>query len=402
MSIKNSMTSLIRNFAKYSVRALYYIGTYVFSPKDNVILFESSNGRNYTGNPRFIYEELLNQGLDNEYECVWALIDPEDHEIPGNPKKVKKSHFKFLYYTIISGTWVLDSRHLYYLKKNEKTKYIQTWHGTPLKKLGLDMEYLNMSGNKDIERYHDDFKKNSAAWQYLISQNSFSSEIFKRAFAFNGEMLEIGYPRNDILVNNNNKEYVDDIKTKFNIPKDKKVILYAPTWRDNEYYGSGEYKFATAMDFDEMKESLSDDHVLIVKYHYLVKDPIDWKKYGDFIIECDANWDIQELYLASDILITDYSSVMFDYAILRRPILFFTYDLEFYKDSLRDFYFDMFEEVPGPIVETTSDLIKEIKGLNENYEERFGKKYDDFQDKYNEFDKGTASKAVVDIIKGKG
>ena len=86
------------------------------------------------------------------------------------------------------------------------------------------------------------------------------------------------------------------------------------------------------MDFDKMKESLSDDYVLIIKYHYLVKDTIDWKKYGGFIIECDANWDIQELYLASDILITDYSSVMFDYAILRRPMLFFTYDLEFYKE----------------------------------------------------------------------
>ena len=392
----------MHNFAKYGVRALYYIGTYVFSPKDNIILFESSNGRNYTGNPRFIYEELLRQGLDKEYECVWVFMNPQEQTVPGNPKKVKKSHFKFLYYTIISGTWVLDSRHLYYLKKNKKTKYIQTWHGTPLKKLGLDMEYVNMSGNQDIERYHDDFKKNSAYWQYLISQNSYSSEIFRRAFAFNGEMLEIGYPRNDILVNNNDNEYIDNIKSKFNIPKDKKVILYAPTWRDNESYDSGEYKFATSMDFDKMKESLSDDYVLIIKYHYLVKDTIDWKKYGGFIIECDANWDIQELYLASDILITDYSSVMFDFAILRRPILFFTYDLEFYKDSLRDFYFDMLEEVPGPLVENTADLIDEIKSLNhEGYETEYGKKYDNFQSKYNEFDKGTASKAVVDIIKNK-
>ena len=106
-----------------------------------------------------------------------------------------------------------------------------------------------------------------------------------------------------------------------NIPRDKKVILYAPTWRDNEYYDSGEYKFATKMDFDQMKESLSEDYVLIVKYHYLVKDPIDWEKYDDFIIECDANWDIQELYLASDILITDYSSSIWDYSFTYKPCL---------------------------------------------------------------------------------
>ena len=397
---KGFIKGFVRKFVKYGVRALYYIGTYIFSPKDNIILFESSNGRNYTGNPRFIYEELLRQGLDKEYECVWVCMNPDEQEIPGNPKKVKKSHFKFLYYTIKSGTWVLDSRHLYYLRKNKKTRYIQTWHGTPLKKLGLDMDYVNMSGNHDIERYHDDFKKNSADWQYLISQNSYSSEIFKRAFAFNGEMLEIGYPRNDILVNNKDKDFIDGIKSKFNIPKDKKVILYAPTWRDNEYYGSGEYKFATEMDFDEMKESLSDDYVLIVKYHYLVKDPIDWKKYDDFIIECDAKWDIQELYLVSDILITDYSSVMFDYALLRRPMIFFAYDLDFYKDSLRDFYFDMIEEVPGPIVEDTAHLIQEIRNLNNgDYESKYGQKYNAFQNKFNEFDKGTASKQIIDLIK---
>ena len=262
------------------------------------------------------------------------------------------------------------------------------------------MDYMDMSGSQDIKRYHDEFKKNSSKWEYLISQNSYSSEIFKRAFAFNGKMLEIGYPRNDILINNNNKDYIDQIKSKFNIPKEKKAILYAPTWRDNEYYEGGKYKFATKMDFDKMKEALSDDFVLIVKYHYLVKDNIDWKKYDDFIIECDAKWDIQELYLASDIMITDYSSVMFDYAILRRPMLFFTYDLDFYKNSLRDFYFDMLEEVPGPLVENTGDLVEEIKNLNiEEYEAKYGEKYNNFQRKYNEFDKGTASKTVIEMIR---
>ena len=399
-SIIDTIKIIILLTAKYTARTLYYIGTYVLSPKDNVILFESSNGRNYTGNPRYVYEEIMNQGLDEEFKCVWVFMKPKEHTIPGNAIKVKRSYFKFLYYALVSGAWIFDSRHLYYLKKNKKTKYIQTWHGTPLKKLGLDMDYLNMSGDQDIEKYHENFTKNSAAWQYLISQNSYSSEIFRRAFAFKGEMLEIGYPRNDILVNNNNDEYIDKLKAKFNIPKDKKVILYAPTWRDNEYYQKGEYKFATEMDFDQMHKELGDDYVLIVKFHYLVKENIDWSKYSGFVIECDAQWDIQELYLVSDIMITDYSSVMFDYAILRRPMLFFTYDLEFYKDSLRDFYFDMLEEVPGPLIENTADLVNEIKNLNiEEYEAEYGEKYDRFQNKYNEFDKGTASKYIIDLIR---
>lgn len=401
-SIKDQIKIILLTCAKYSARALYYIGTYVLSPKDKIILFESSNGRNYTGNPRYVYEEILNQGLDEEFKCVWVLMKPNEHEIPGNAIKVKRSYFKFLYYAIVSGAWIFDSRHLYYLRKNKKTKYIQTWHGTPLKKLGLDMDYVNMSGNQDIEKYHDDFKRNTADWQYLISQNSYSSEIFKRAFAFNGEMLEIGYPRNDILFSKNNPQDIASIKDKFNIPKDKKVILYAPTWRDDEYYRKGEYKFATEMDFDEMHSQLGDDHILIVKFHYLVKENIDWSKYGGFVIECDADWDIQELYLISDMMITDYSSVMFDYTILKRPVLFFTYDMENYKNNLRDFYFDMFEEVPGPICRTNDEMIDFIKNYNEeDYKSEFGEKYKKWTDKFNPFDDGNASRKIIDLIRSK-
>ena len=398
-NIKKMIKKSILITAKYSARALYYLGSYIIPPNENIILFESSNGRNYTGNPKSIYEEILNQGLDKEIKCVWSF-DQTNTEIKGNAKKVKRSFFKFLYYSLRSGAWVFDSRHLYYLRKNKKTKYIQTWHGTPLKKLGLDMDYIDMSGNQDIKQYHDDFRKNTSLWQYLISQNSYSSEIFRHAFDFKGEMLEIGYPRNDILINKNNAEDIDEIKTRLNIPKDKKVILYAPTWRDNEYYEKGKYKFATEMDFDQMKSELSDEYVLIVKFHYLVKENIDWSKYDDFVIECDADWDIQELYLISDMMITDYSSVMFDYSLLKRPMIFYAYDLENYKNNLRDFYFDMINEVPGPICLTNDEMIGFIKNYTEeSYKMEFGEKYKNWSEKFNTFDDGNASKKVIDLIR---
>ena len=401
MSAKSKLKKFVKIVAKYSIRGLYNLGSYIIPINDKIILFESSNGRNYTGNPRSIYEEILSQGLENEFKCIW-IFSNTDTEVPGNAIKVKRSYFKFLYYTLRSGAWVFDSRHLYYLKKNKKTKYIQTWHGTPLKKLALDMDYIDMSGNQDIEKYHDDFRKNSAIWDYLISQNKFSSEVFRRAFDFKGEMLEIGYPRNDILINKNNKEDIDKIKSRLNISKEKKVILYAPTWRDNQYYAKGKYKFATEMDFDAMAKELSDDYVLIVKFHYLVKENIDWTKYNDFIIECDADWDIQELYLISDMMITDYSSVMFDYSILKRPMIFFTYDLENYKNKLRDFYFDMFEEVPGPICETNDEMIYFIKNYTEKgYMSEFGEKYQKWSEKFNTFDDGKASKKIIELIREK-
>ena len=262
------------------------------------------------------------------------------------------------------------------------------------------MDYIDMSGNQNIKQYHDDFRKNTSLWQYLIAQNSYSSEIFRHAFDFKGEMLEIGYPRNDILINKNNKEDIDEIKTRLNIPKDKKVILYAPTWRDNEYYEKGKYKFATEMDFDQMKSELSDEYVLIVKFHYLVKENIDWSKYDDFVIECDADWDIQELYLISDMMITDYSSVMFDYSLLKRPMIFYAYDLENYKNNLRDFYFDMINEVPGPICLTNDEMIGFIKNYTEeSYKMEFGEKYKNWSEKFNTFDDGNASKKVIDLIR---
>ena len=341
--------------------AAYKIGSIFIPVKDNVILFESSNGRNYTGNPKYIYEEMVRQGLDKKYKCIWSFQNPAI-EIPGNGEKIKRSRFKFLYYSRRSKFWIFDSRHQYYLRKNKKTK-------------------------------------NTSAWDYLISQNSYSSEIFKRAFAFDGEMLEIGYPRNDILINENNETKINEIKNKLGIDKNKKIILYAPTWRDNEYYDSGVYKFATEMDFNAMKNALSDDYVLIVKFHYLVKDKINWEDYGDFVIECNEMWDIQELYLISDLLITDYSSVMFDYALLNRPILFFTYDMEFYKDNLRDFYFDI-NTVPGPLIETTDELVDFIKNnTKEEYFEKYGGKYQAFKEKYNEFDDGKASENIIKLIK---
>jgi len=325
------------------------------------------------------------------------LQNPEI-EIPGNCVKIKRSRARFLYYSLRSGFWIFDSRHQYYLKKNRKTKYIQTWHGTPLKKLALDMDKVNMSGHQDIEEYREKFRESTSVWDYLISQNSYSSKIFRRAFAFDGEMLEIGYPRNDILVNENNETKINAIKERLNIDKDKKIILYAPTWRDNEFHQSGIYKFATEMDFNAMKNALSDDYVLIVKFHYLVKDKINWDDYGDFVIECNEMWDIQELYLISDILITDYSSVMFDYALLNRPILFFTYDMEFYKDNLRDFYFDI-NTVPGPLIETTEELVEFIKNnTKEEYFEKYGDKYQAFKIKYNEFDDGKASENIIRLI----
>ena len=197
-----------------------------------------------------------------------------------------------------------------------------------------------MKNESDIETYQSGFVKNVQIWDYLISQNPFSTVTFRRAFDYHKEMLEIGYPRNDILFVKNNEEDIRLLKRRLGLPQDKKILLYAPTFRDDEFAEKAGYKFSLRLSFDRLREALQDDYILIVKYHYLIMDYVDWFPYKGFIYHFDQSFDIAELFLVSDMLITDYSSVMFDYSILRRPMLFYAYDLEKYKNDLRGFYFD--------------------------------------------------------------
>lgn len=361
--------------------------------QDDLILFECMLGRNYSGNPKGIYEEMVRQGLDKKYRICWIFEQPDDMEIIGNAKKIKRNRLGHLKLLCQAKVWVFDTRQPNYVVKRPETTYIQTWHGTPLKKLGLDMDDVLMAGNKGIETYKANFWTNSRRWDYLIAQNKYSSDIFKNCFDFRKKMLDIGYPRNDILVNHNNKEYIDALKEKHGIPKNKKVVLYAPTWRDNQAMSRGKYIFNPCLNFDVLKRNVADEYVFIIKYHYLIASKLDWSRLKGFIY--DIKEDIQELYLIADILMTDYSSVMFDYSILKRPMIFYTYDLDDYCD-IRGFYFDFLAEAPGPFVKDTEGLIEVLKGHDFG---QYKEKYDAFNKKYNSWDDGKASEKVVEIIK---
>jgi CDP-glycerol glycerophosphotransferase len=394
------MIQNIKNFIRNYIILQIYAVFRKLPLNNNLIIFESNVGRNYSGNPRYIYEEIVRQGLDKKLKCVWILEDP-DTEIPGRTIKVKRSRMKYYYYIALAKIWVFDTRDPPYILKREQGYYIQTWHGTPLKKLGMDLDDVFMSGGGDITTYKNNIYQDTRKWNFLLSQNDFSTEIFKNAFAFSKkysnfkEIWTYGYPRNDVLTTNNTEEDINKIKEDLGIPKDKQVLLYAPTWRDNEFHRRSIYKFVTAMDFDLLKEKLSEDYVIIVKYHYLVVEDIDWSDYKGFVYTYGSEKDIADLYLVSDMLITDYSSVMFDYSILNRPMFFFMYDLESYRDELRGFYFDILKELPGPISKTTEELINDITGYDHSlYED----KYKAFQNKFNKYDDGKASQRVIDRI----
>ena len=390
----NIIPKNIKGPIKHIVLWVYNLFVKFLPVNSKVILFECNLGRSYTGNPRAIYEEMVSQGLDKKYKCYF-IFENTKTPILGQAKKVRRKGLKYFYLFARAGIWICDTRLPMYIVKPAETVFIQTWHGTPLKKLGLDMDDVYMAGETSIEDYKENFRKNTKTWDYLISQNNYSSQIFSRAFDYHKEILEIGYPRNDILFREDNEDDINRLKRQMGLPLDKGIILYAPTWRDNKYYDLGEYKFEAPLDFKALKEEFGEDLIILVKQHYLVVDHIDWGQYEGFVRSFDTSQDISDLYLVSDILITDYSSVMFDYSILRRPIIFYCYDLEEYKDSLRGLYFDFVAEAPGPIVKTTEELIDLLKNYQvELYEERYYK----FLEKYNHLDDGSASSKVVELI----
>lgn len=367
--------------SRYTKRAYQFAFKFVgmFPANKKLVMFESFLGKQYSDNPRAIYEYMKEKYPG--YKLYWSV----DRRFSFNFENrdlivVKRLSIRWLFAMARARYWVVNSRMPLWIPKPAHTVYLQTWHGTPLKKLAADMEEVHMPGTT-TEKYKRNFLKEASHWDYLISPNAYSTEIFRRAFRFDKEILETGYPRNDFLFKKNHPDEIRALKLKYGLPEDKKIILYAPTWRDNKYYGKGKYKFDLELDLEKLKEKLGDQYIIVMRMHYLVASKLDLTLYTGFAYDFSNHEDIRELYLLADLLITDYSSVFFDYAILKRPMIFFVYDIDEYRDNLRGFYFDFEKSAPGPLVKTTDEIINEIKKLDANdykLPETFGAFYKQF------------------------
>ncbi len=395
------MKNLWLKFKKLSmtkkVYKLLFIMIGLLPARKYSIVFESFLGKQFSDNPRAIYEYMKEHYP--EYKLYWS-VDPRfiDNFKDKGVNIVPRLSIKWLLIMASAKYWVSNSRMPLWIPKPKHTVYLQTWHGTPLKKLAADMDDVFMPGT-NIENYKRNFLKESANWDYLISPNPYSTKIFRRAFAFKKEMIESGYPRNDFLYNANNEKDILALKKKYQIPTDKKVILYAPTWRDDQYFEKGKYKFDLKLDLKQMQEQLGDQYIVLLRLHYLIANHIDVSEYKGFAFDFSHHEDIRELYMVSDLLITDYSSVFFDYANLKRPMIFFVYDIEDYRDRLRGFYFDFEEKAPGPLVKTTEEVIEEINKLEKN--KRLPRNFDEFYETFCSWEDGNATKRVVETVWGK-
>ncbi|SNS79601.1 CDP-glycerol glycerophosphotransferase [Bacillus sp. OK838] len=371
------------------MKNVYKIMSRLIPVDRNLILFESGIGKQFADSPKYIYEELVKR--DNNYKKVWVYNG--NLPIKGkNTKLVKRLSPEYYYYLAKAGYWINNQNFPTYLSKRKETTYIQTWHGTPLKKMLFDIE--NIQGRDDgyLNRVHGATR----TWDYLISPSPYASKAFRSAFKYEGEILETGYPRNDLFYREDASMTAKSVIEKLKIPAGKKVILYAPTFRDNQTSKNNKFIFELKFDLERMKEALGNEYVLLLRMHVVISNNLSIpSEFEDFVINVSNYSDIQELYLISDILITDYSSVMFDFANTARPILYYTYDMEDYRDNIRGFYMDFEKEAPGPFLKTTEEIIETIGDIDE-INKLYKKRYSLFREKYCGIEDGKATQRIVD------
>jgi CDP-glycerol glycerophosphotransferase len=355
--------------------------------QENLVLFESFLGKQYAGNPRYIYEALRRMRPD--LRCVWAYNGTTP--IPGNPQIVRRG--SAAYYRLLAQARYRVNNVLFEMPGcKPETTYLQTWHGTPLKRLGRDIE---IEGPETEAR--GKFHQESRGWNVLLSGNEYSSDIFRRAFDYDGPILEVGYPLIDPLLDPALGR--EALAEHLGLPADRRFVLYAPTWRDHRPVGPWRFDFDLNLDLHAVSAALAPDQILLVKAHHLVADGLGREELPANVLDVSHVDDISDLCVLADVLVTDYSSVFFDFAASGKPILFYCYDLERYAEEIRGFYLSPETELPGPIARSTRDLVALLADLPA-VSERYASRYAEFRQRFCSDNDGRAAERVVEAVFG--
>lgn len=344
--------------------------------KKNEILFIGFDYR-YTGNSRYLYEEMIKKQYDNVYFVTTnELVSKERRIVPNS-----KDFFNKLYSSkiVIFESWIPDK----FVKPNNAI-WINLWHGTPLKKMLFDSnegEIIVDKPNHKIQKYNAIRKMD-----YLVVDNKNISKYFETSFLMSPEqILSYGYPRVKYLIDNkNNKKLKTEIRNKLNVSKDKKIVMYLPTWRDYNYSNKGELDFDYFLDKDKLNKYLDDDNYVIIS-----KDHVFLRKAKDVTM---TDIETQELLLVSDFVITDYSSVIYDAFAIDVPVCIIAKDYEKYSKS-RGLYRDLWEDLKPFVVNNEKDLSSLIK----NY--KINKEYKKVKDKYGYKSEGDLIKFIDSKLK---
>lgn len=351
MTIKKRIEYIIKHYAiiqycyKNSMSLLFrFLGLFI-KTDDKLVLLNSFGGRKFNDSPKVLFESMVKDPRFKDFKYVWAFEDPSKFQI-SNAACIKIDTLNYFVIALKAKIWISSvniERGLHFKKK--KTFYINTWHGAGTKKIGNAC-----AGRKDY-----DF----SCVDIMLVQSEFEREIFERDFRCKpASIRKIGFPRNDKLFHIDEKSK-KDLYIKFNIPKGKKVILYAPTWRDSKDGGLS-YTFSPPVHLERWRSELSDDYVLLIRMHAFTT--VFEIAYNDFARDVSSYDDLNDILAITDVLVTDYSTIVYDAAIANIPFICFGFDYKTYKDE-RGFYYDLDQYYPGGVVYDELSVIQRIRDV---------------------------------------
>ena len=312
---------------------------------EHLVLFVSFMGKNVNDSPKVLYDYMQSHPAYQSYRCVWAVEHPENFPQLDTVKIDSPAYFKT---ALRAKYWITNTnieRGLKFKKKDQV--YLNTWHGIALKYIGNDC-----TGRKDY---------NFDTLDYLTVSGDYEEQVFKRAFrARESSFLRCGMPRNEALWLADEQTRMA-MRQKLNIPADKKVILYAPTWRESTD-GGRSYTIKPPIHFDRWEQELGDQYVVLFRAHHQTNKVLG-VVYNDFVRNASDYPAVNDLMIAADMLITDYSAIAFDYSILCRPIFCYAYDYDSYLAE-RGTYFDVDARYPNPSCRTEVELLSRIQNVD--------------------------------------
>jgi CDP-glycerol glycerophosphotransferase len=349
------------------------------------IVYDSFAGR-FSDSPRALHAWLAPRV---EAEHVWLMDPAHRTAFPADVRTVAYGSAAAV--DVLEGAdLVVGNTHIEIeWAKRPGSTYLQLWHGTPLKTVHRDVRWAP-PGRLDW------LELDVARWDYLLSPSPASTPRLRSAFRWSGEVLELGYPRNDVL----QPPLVDAVRARtravLGLADEETVVLYAPTFRDR-MLTDRDAPLRLALDVARLVAELGPGVRVLTRVHYFMTDRLERFEVPGVL---DVSWhpDIAELYAAADVLVTDYSSSMFDFAVTGKPLIFYTYDLETYRDVDRGFYFELEPVAPGPVVRTQEELaaaLNDLPGVRHAYAER----YATFRETYCALDDGHATRRVGRFVR---
>lgn len=330
----------------------------IFIKQDpNLVLYNSMIGRSSYDSPKAIFDYLTSHPQYSKLKHVWAFNEPEKAEGYDGAEKIKMDSFTYFRTALKAGYWITNVNIERGLKfKKKATKYLNTWHGLSFNTIGNDVPGRNDYDSRNVD--------------YICYESEYHKNILIRALGANeSSMIPSGLPRNDELYTLTDEEVIS-LKKTLGLPLDKKIILYAPTWRDSSDGGKS-YVMAPPIDLSKWENKLGDQYIVILRTHHLTTKLMNID-FNDFVRDFSSYPRINDLFKVSDILISDYSACIADFSILERPIICFAYDYDSYKNN-RGLYIDFDKEMPHGIFKTEDQIINHLKNMNVTEEKLLSK-----------------------------